>query len=51
MYNKEITIVINTFKSEDKICPCIDSIDSNFKVIVIENSKNDSFKKMLENKL
>ena len=43
-YSK-ITVVINTFKSEDKIYNCLDSINSNIKVIIIENSENVEFKK------
>ena len=50
MDSKKITIIINTFKSGDKICSCIDSIGSNFKIIVIENSGDQNFKSMLENK-
>ena len=44
----EITVVINTFQSEDKINQCLDSIDRNCKVIIVENSANDSFKKKIE---
>ena len=50
MDSKKITIVINTFKSEDKICSCIDSIGDNFEIIVVENSSDLNFKKMLETK-
>ena len=50
MDNEKITVVINTFKSEDKIRACLNSIDPNFKVIVVENSKNNEFKEMLEMK-
>ena len=39
MNNKKITIVINTFKSEDKIHQCLDVMSSEFKVIIIENSE------------
>ena len=45
-----ITIVINTFKSEDKIYSCLDSISSDYKKIVIENSNNVSFKNSIESK-
>ena len=45
----KITVVINTFHSEDKICECIDSIPSQLTVVVIENSNNNSFKNDLEN--
>ena len=41
MSNKRITIVINTFNSEDKIHKCIGSIPNEYKIIVIENSKNE----------
>ena len=50
MSNKRITIVINTFNSEDKIHKCIGSIPNEYKIIVIENSKNENFKKELEQK-
>ncbi len=46
--SKNLTIIINTFKSEDKIFLCLDSIDSIFKVLVIENSNNDELKKKIE---
>ena len=50
MDNNKITIVINTFQSEDKIHKCLDSIDPKYKVIVVENSKNLNFKNNLETK-
>tara|TARA_Y100000310_G_scaffold182315_1_gene182400 strand:+ start:29 stop:871 length:843 start_codon:yes stop_codon:yes gene_type:complete len=46
---KDITIVITSFKSEIKIKNCLNSIDKQVKVLVIENSNNISFKKNLEN--
>ena len=46
----KITVVINTFHSEDKIIQCLDSIHSNVRVIVIENSDNINFKKKIEKK-
>ena len=48
-YSK-ITVVINTFKSEDKIYNCLDSINSNIKIIIVENSENVEFKKDIEKK-
>ncbi len=45
---KEITIVIASFKSEKKIKNCLNSIDKQAKVLVIENSNNLSFKENLE---
>ena len=50
MLNNNITVVINTFKSEDKIFKCLDSINSFCKVIIIENSDNENFKKEIESK-
>ena len=43
-YDK-ITVVINTFNSEDKIHQCLNSIPSDTRIIVIENSNNSGFKK------
>ena len=50
MTSKDLTIVITTFKSEDKIENCLNSIDSNIEVIVVENSSDVKFKKYLEDK-
>jgi len=50
MNHNKITVVINTFKSEDKIYNCLDSINSESKVIIIENSDNINFKKDIEKK-
>ncbi len=46
-YDK-ITVVINTFNSEDKIRQCLNSIDTSVKIIIIENSNNLSFKDEIE---
>ena len=45
---KDITIVIASFKSEKKIKNCINSIDKQAKVLVVENSGNLNFKENLE---
>ncbi len=50
MTNKDITIVINTFKSEDKIFNCLNSIDSSYQIIIIENSNNNILKNQIEEK-
>ena len=50
MDSREITIVVNTFKSEDKIHNCLKSISPNYKVIVVENSSDKKFKDNLEQK-
>ena len=50
MSENQITIVITAFKSEEKIATCLESIDSKYKVIIIENSKNQFFKTEIEKK-
>ena len=49
MESKELTIVIVTFKSEEKISNCLRSISRETPVLVIENSNNVNFKKDIEN--
>jgi GT2 family glycosyltransferase len=44
------TIVIVTFKSEKVIETCLNSIDQKYEVIIVENSKDASFKKNVESK-
>ena len=50
MESKEISIVIVTFKSELKIFDCLEAIPKYIKVIIVENSNNDFFKKEIEKK-
>ena len=50
MKSKDLTIIIVTFKSEEKILNCLKEIKSEIPVIVIENSSNQNFKKMVEEK-
>ena len=50
MESKELSIVIVTFKSELKIFDCLEAIPRHIKVIVVENSKNEFFKKDVERK-
>ena len=40
MNNRKITVVINTFKSEDIITSCLNSIDKEIKVLIIENGNS-----------
>jgi glycosyltransferase involved in cell wall biosynthesis len=49
-FEKNVTFVIVSFKSSYIIEQCIQSINSNVKIIVIENSNEISIKKYLENK-
>jgi len=41
---QNLTIVIVTFKSEEVIHDCINSIGDGIKIIVVENSNNPEFK-------
>jgi len=50
MTNKDLTIIITTFKSENKIENCLNSIDRNIRIIIVENSNNNKFKNYIENK-
>jgi N-acetylglucosaminyl-diphospho-decaprenol L-rhamnosyltransferase len=45
---KDITIVITSFKSKNKIKKCLNSIDKECSVINIENSNDQDFKKNIE---
>ena len=50
MDSNELSIVVVTFKSEEKIITCLKSIPTNIRVVVVENSDNHNFKKKLEDK-
>ena len=50
MNYKDITVIITTFKSEKKIFSCLDSLPTNIKAIVVENSNNLHFKELIESK-
>tara|TARA_A100001011_G_scaffold380915_1_gene448805 strand:- start:24 stop:869 length:846 start_codon:yes stop_codon:yes gene_type:complete len=50
MNNKDITAVITSFRSENKILNCIKSLGEDFKIIVIENSNDKKLKEKLEKK-
>ena len=43
MESNELTIIIVTFKSEEKVLNCLNSISNEIPVIVVENSKNENF--------
>ena len=44
----QITIVITSYKSDEKIVKCLNSINNQCKIIVVENSNNTSFKEKIE---
>ena len=50
MDSNDLTVVIVTFKSEDKIYSCLNSIPRNIKTIIVENSNDENFKKKIEDK-
>ena len=45
---KDITIVITSFKSDEIIRNCLNSIDNQCEIILVENSNNIDFKTNLE---
>ncbi len=47
MSYQNITVVIASFHSSEKILECLNSIDQNIKVIVIENSNDQNLKKKI----
>ena len=47
---KDITIVIATFRSDKRLAECLNSIDRNCSVIVVENSNNENIKNEIERK-
>ena len=46
----DLTIIITTFKSDEKINSCLNSINKKVKVIIIENSGSQRFKDSVEKK-
>jgi N-acetylglucosaminyl-diphospho-decaprenol L-rhamnosyltransferase len=48
MTYRDLTIIITTFKSEQKIRECLSSIDPQINIILIENSSSIEFKKDIE---
>ena len=47
---QNLSVVIVSFKSEHVIENCINSIDSEIEIVIIDNSNNNQFKKKIENK-
>ena len=46
--NTEVTIIFVTYHSENRIVKYINKLGKNFKVIIVENSKNFNLKKKLK---
>ena len=47
---QNLTVVIVTLKSEQVVEECINSIEPNIPIIIVENSNNIVFKKKIEDK-
>ena len=45
---KDITVIITSFRSGEKIKNCLNSIDKEIKVLLIENSNDSNIKKNIE---
>ena len=50
MNTNDLSAIITTFKSEDKIFSCLDSLPKDIRIFVVENSNNEMFKKEIEKK-
>ena len=48
MESKDLTIVIVTFKSDEKVINCLNSISDEIPIIIVENSNNKIFKSKIE---
>ena len=48
MSTKDITIVITSFKSDEIIRNCLNSIDRQYRILLVENSNNLELKKSIE---
>ena len=47
-FSEDLTVVITTFYSDDKIIDCLNSIDTSIRVIIVENSNRKEFKSKIE---
>ena len=50
MNDQDITVIITSFHSGEKIFNCIESINKDVKIIVIENSNDQELKKKIQSK-
>ena len=46
----DLTIIITSFHSSDKIFNCIESIEKSIKIIVVENSNDEKLKEEIHSK-
>ena len=47
---KDLSVIITTFKSENIIKNCLESLPKNIRILIIENSNNYDFKEKIESK-
>ena len=50
MKSQDITVIITSFHSGDKIFDCINSINRDVKIIIIENSNDHFLKKEIQSR-
>mgnify|MGYP001267013300 CR=1 FL=1 len=50
MENLDLTVIITSFHSRDKIFSCINSVDKNIQIIVVENSNDQILEKEIQSK-
>ena len=50
MESNDLTVVIVTYRSENKIFSCLNSVPSEINIIIVENSNNQELKKQIESK-
>ena len=49
MNDQDITVIITSFHSGEKIFNCIESINKDVKIIVVENSNDQELKEKIQN--
>ena len=50
MNDQDITVIITSFHSGEKIFNCIESINKDVKIIVVENSNDQELKEKIQSK-
>ena len=50
MESNNLTVVIVTYRSQNKIFSCLNSIPSEINIVVVENSNDEEFKRLIESK-
>ena len=50
MFNKDVTIVIPSYKSRSLLIKQLNFFSNDYRVIVIENSRDQYIKKLIKNK-